>query len=144
MAEGRIQMLTHRTEAAVWQPRWLTHRNGARALTSVLIAVADVDEAARRYARFTGRSAKPTGGGASIALDRGRIDLMSPQRFAQLLPECPIPSLPFIGACEIRVASLATLAGLLTAAGLQTRRMDHRLVAPFPDELGQGAWLFTE
>ena len=144
MAEGRIQMLTHRTEAAVWQPRWLSHRNGALALTSVLIAVADVDEAARRYQRFTGRSAQPTGGGASIALDRGRIDLVSAQRFAQMLPECRIPSLPFMGACEIRVASLAALAELLTAAGMKTRQIDQRLVAPFPDALGQGAWLFTE
>ena len=25
MAEGRIQMLAHRTEDTVWQPRWLTH-----------------------------------------------------------------------------------------------------------------------
>ena len=39
MAEGRIQSLTHRTEAAVWQPRWLTHRNGARTLASIVIAV---------------------------------------------------------------------------------------------------------
>ena len=29
MAEGRIQILAHRTENTVWQPRWLTHRNGA-------------------------------------------------------------------------------------------------------------------
>ena len=42
MAEGRIQMLTHRTEHAVWQPRWLVHANGAQALLSVTIAVADL------------------------------------------------------------------------------------------------------
>ena len=31
MPEGRIQILTHRTESTVWQKRWLTHPNGALA-----------------------------------------------------------------------------------------------------------------
>ena len=67
MAEGRIQILTHHTEAAVWQPRWLTHPNSAIELSDVVIATADVDEAASRFARFTGRPAvgaafgKPSG-----------------------------------------------------------------------------------
>ena len=55
MPEGRVQMLTHRTEHMVWQPRWLTHANGARGLRSLTIAVADVEEAAERFARLTGR-----------------------------------------------------------------------------------------
>src|SRR5690606_37073558 len=46
MAEGRIQLLTHRTEGTVWQPRWLTHPNGARGLTDLVIVSADVAEAA--------------------------------------------------------------------------------------------------
>src|SRR5215470_13550619 len=29
MPEGRIQALAHLTERTVWQPRWLTHPNGA-------------------------------------------------------------------------------------------------------------------
>ena len=60
MPEGRIQILTHRTEHTVWQPRWLSHPNGALGLTSVVIAVADVEEAAQRFARFTGRNAVPS------------------------------------------------------------------------------------
>src|SRR5262249_46885458 len=71
MAEGRIQMLTHHTEDAVWQQRWLTHPNGARGLASVVIAVADVDEAAARFARFTSRPAMTTRSGQTIELDRG-------------------------------------------------------------------------
>ena len=58
MPEGRIQILTHRTEHMVWQPRWLSHPNGALGLSSVMIAVADVEEAAQRFARFTGRAAR--------------------------------------------------------------------------------------
>src|SRR6266700_8312768 len=72
MAEGRIQILTHQTEDAVWQKRWLAHPNGAHALASVVIVVADLEEAAARFARFTGRRAMPTRPGQVVALDRGR------------------------------------------------------------------------
>ena len=56
----------------------------------------------------------------------------------------PIPSLPFIGAYGIRVASLAVTLDLLKRAGLRTRRGEQELVAIFPEELGRGAWLFAE
>ena len=144
MPEGRIQILTHRTEHTVWQPRWLTHPNGALALTSVTFAVADVAEAAQRFARFTGREAKPSPRGQTIALDRGRVDLVTAETFTQMLPEIPIPSLPFAGAYGIRVRSLSALEEMLRSDGLKTRRRERDLVALFPDELGHGAWLFEE
>ena len=59
MPQGRIQALTHHTESMVWQPRWLSHPNGALGLTIVTIVVADVSEAAARFARFTARQAIP-------------------------------------------------------------------------------------
>jgi hypothetical protein len=144
MAEGRIQSLTHRTEAAVWQPRWLTHRNGARALASIVIAVADVDEAAARFARFTNRAATQTPAGRTVHLDRGRIELVTRRAFESALPEIAIPGLPFIGACGLGVQSLTALETILHDAGASTRRTHDCLIAPFPAELGQGAWLFSE
>jgi hypothetical protein len=144
MPEGRIQILTHHTERMVWQPRWLSHPNGALALASVTIAVADVEEAALRFARFTGRDAMPHPHGHMIALDRGRVDLVAADAFAQLLPEVSIPSLPFIGACGIRVKSLAALGDLLERGGVRSWQREQALVARFPEELGQGAWLFRE
>src|SRR5262249_25456181 len=144
MPEGRIQILTHRTESMVWQPRWLSHPNGALALTSVVFAVAGPDEAAQRFARFTGRAAATTSLGRALALNRGRVDLVSAEAFARMLPEGPVPSLPFAGAYGIRVRSLAALEDLLRHAALSVRRREHDVVALFPAELGQGAWLFTE
>jgi hypothetical protein len=144
MPEGRIQILTHETEPMVWQPRWLAHPNGAVALTSITIAVADVEEAGQRFARFTGRAAEPAPFGRTIALDRGRVDLVTAAFFAQMLPEIPIPSLPFAGAYGIRVKSLAALDAILTGADLKRRRRERDLVATFPEQLGLGAWLFTE
>jgi hypothetical protein len=144
MPEGRIQILTHRTEAMVWQPRWLSHPNGARALTGITIAVGDLEDAALRFACFTGRDTKSSPLGQTIELERGRVDIVTVETFARMLPEVPIPSLPFIGAYSIRVASVAALDEMLQRAGLQTRRCEQDLVVPFPEELGRGAWLFAE
>ena len=144
MAEGRIQTLTHHTEDAVWQKRWLAHPNSARGLASVVIAVADVEEAAARFVRFTDRRASPTPSGQVVALDRGRVELVSPAAFEAMLPEIAIPGLPFIGAYGIVVASPDAAEALLSRAGLRTRRAGDCLAAPFPSELGKGAWLFAE
>ncbi len=144
MPEGRVQILTHHTERAVWQPRWLSHPNGAFALMRLVMVVADIEEAARRYARFTGRTARPFAFGHSISLDRGRLELMTPDGFRQFLPEIAVPAIPFMGACEIRVAALATTRGILKSAGMEMRERPEGLVVRFPPEIGEGAWLFTQ
>jgi hypothetical protein len=144
MPEGRIQILTHRTEETVWQRRWLDHPNGARGLASVTIAVADVEEAAARFSRFTGRASRPQESGQAIHLDRGRVQLVTPAAFERDFPELVIPSLPFMGAYGIRVASLAAAESALRRGGIAARRRGDQLVAPFPAELGTGAWVFFE
>jgi len=144
MPEGRIQILTHRTEETVWQKRWLDHPNGARALVSVTIAVADVEEAAARFSRFAGRASRPRDGGQVIALDRGRVELITPNAFERAYPEIAIPSLPFVGACGIRVASLAAAEKALSRGGVDAYRRGDHLVVPFPSELGTGTWIFAE
>jgi glyoxalase-like protein len=144
MPEGRMQILTHRTEDMVWQPRWLDHPNGALGLSCVTIAVADVGEAVARFARFTGRAARLSRFGRAIDLDRGCLHVVSAEGFAQMAPQIPIPSLPFIGAYGIAVRSCATVETLLHRNGLAAHRQDRILVVPFPHELGHGAWLFAD
>ena len=142
MPEGRMQILTHRTPGNLWQPRWLSHPNGALGLTRLIIAVADADEAVRRFARFTGRAAMRDG--HAIALDRGRIEFMTPKAFNEFLPDVEIPDLPFCGAYGIAVSSLDKIATLFRAGGLSVRRDGARMSALFPTELGTGAWIFSE
>jgi hypothetical protein len=144
MAEGRIQMLTHHTEDAVWQKRWLTHSNGARQLIDVVAAVASVEEAAARYARFLGRKAAATRTGWGVTLDRGGVQLMDANAFSRLVPGVPVPSLPFIGAYAIGVESRNDTAAILRANGMALVERDGMLLVPFPPELGQGAWIFVE
>jgi hypothetical protein len=42
------------------------------------------------------------------------------------------------------VKSLTALADMLARAGVATRRREHDMVAIFPEEIGHGAWLFSE
>lgn len=144
MAEGRIQMLAHRTEDTVWQPRWLNHPNGALGLADLVVVSADVMEATGRLVRFSGREAKPTKYGQAIALDRGQIQLFSNDAFARMFPEIALPRLPFLGAYALRVESLVAAEDLLRQSRLPMRRAGAALVVPFPDVLGVGAWLFVE
>jgi hypothetical protein len=144
MAEGRIQMLAHRTEHTVWQPRWLSHPNGAQGLVDLVVVCADVAEAAARFVRFTGHETKTTKYGQAIVLDRGQVQLFSKDAFAAMFAEIAIPSLPLMGAYALRVRSLAAVEALLRRERMAMRRLGAALVVPFLDELGAGAWLFVE
>jgi hypothetical protein len=144
MAEGRIQILTHRTENTVWQPRWLDHPNGSISLAGFVIAAADVEEAAQRFSRFTNRPARPSWLGRTVPLDRGRVELVTSEAFTRLLPDIAIPRLPFMGAYGLIVRSLAHADAVLRRGGLQPRRSGAALAVRFPEPLGAGAWLFAE
>jgi len=144
MAEGRIQILAHRTEATVWQPRWLMHPNGAQGFIDIAVVSADPAEAAGRFVRFTGRPAKPAKHGQTIMLDRGQLQLFSRSIFEAMLPEIAIPRLPFLGAYAVQVQSLAAAEALLQREGMPMRRIGRALVVPFPSDVGVGAWLFVE
>jgi hypothetical protein len=144
MAEGRIQLLTHRTEGTVWQKRWLSHPNGTLGLTDLLVVSADPAEAAARLERFSARPVRTTPFGRSIGLDRGRIEIMTEAAFAALVPEVKPPRLPFMGGYALRVASRAATEALMRSASLNPRRAGMALVVPFPPELGTGAWMLAE
>jgi hypothetical protein len=143
MPEGRIQLLTHRTEPMVWQPRWLSHPNGAIGLARVVIVVSDLDEAGRRFERLTGRPPRVSALAQSFDLDRGSVDLVTASMFARMCPHIPIPSLPFIGAYGIEVGSLERAERSLRQGEIAMQRIGPSLVAAFPKELGRGAWIFS-
>ena len=87
MPEGRIQVLTHHTEDAVWQKRWLAHPNGAP-------RARERGDCRRRRGRGGSTVCalyRATRGahasGQAVQLDRGRIDLVTRDTFAAALPE---------------------------------------------------------
>jgi hypothetical protein len=144
MPEGRMQMLTHHTEQAVWQQRWLSHPNSAIGLIDLVVAVSDIEEAVERFTRFTGRTATRTPGGALLRLDRGGVYLVTHDRATEKLPEVAMTTLPFIVGYALRVQSLASAEAAVDHADLEWRAIDGGIVATFPVELGDGAWFFVE
>ena len=136
MAEGRIQFCQHLTPEVPWQQRWMTHRNGAHALTDILVCVADVAEAAARYARFLGVPATQVAPGRHIvAVDRGRIVLMSPDDMASVLPGLVRPDLPFMPAFAVACDDLGAVRRLLGDEKLATLSdgADAVIAAPLPE-----------
>ena len=144
MPEGRIQALTHLTERTVWQPRWLTHPNGAIGLLDVVIAETHVEEATGRFRRFLDRDAHADPFGPAFHLDRGRVQLVAAAALAQLFPGFAIPDLPFMAAYAIAVRSLEQAAACLQARQVAFERQAGCIIAPFPDDLGVGCWVFVE
>ena len=147
MPEGRIQILTHRTENTVWQKRWLSHPNGALALADVVIVSPDLNEAAERFERFLDRKARQSSryyGHRYFVLERGQVQLFDEAMFKAIFPEVGVPRLPFIGVYAICARSLAGAEAALRKGGLSIRRRGPALIVPFPEELGVGAWVFVE
>jgi hypothetical protein len=128
----------------VWQPRWLDHPNGAMGLIDVVIVSRDVGDAGSRFSRFLDRPAAANAFGQAVPLDRGRVQIVTPDTFADLVPGLAVPSLPFIGLYAIAVRSLDVLEGHLRSGGAEFIRNGDAILARFPAELGVGAWVFVE
>jgi hypothetical protein len=136
MPEGRAQFLTHHTEHLVWPRDMLDHPNGAEALTALWIAAADPDEAAARYARFTGRPIRHEDGLTTIALDRGVLQIAQPDYLQEKLGIAPQGPAPCFVAASIAVNSLARLESCLATSGLSYRSTAAGIAVALPPELG--------
>jgi hypothetical protein len=135
MAEGRIQFCQHHTPEAMWQPRWMAHANHAVGLAGVLLCVADPAEAAARYARFTGLTARAVGAGWRLDSARGYLLFTSAATLERALGVTP-PALPWIAGCVIDSDDLQK-----TRDYTGGRALGGRLCVTLPDALG-GVMIF--
>lgn len=136
MAEGRIQYVVHHTPDLLWQERWLDHPNGALALSEVVLVVADPVRRAERYAAFTGCSQRAVEGGAVIGLGRGRVILVSPERWNAICPGEFIPDLPWIAGYGLRVADVDRATRAFRSGGASLEPRPAGALARLPDALG--------
>lgn len=143
MPEGRVQVVTHENEGALWQPRWLEHRNGAVALASLIVSAPEPEDAAARFARFLNRvSERRADGTIVIPLDRGRLEIL-PEAMASALIGSPVaPNRSAFAGCRLLVADLGRPREVIEAGGGACRSAGRSLVVPFPPALGSGAWIF--
>lgn len=112
MPEARMIMVRHETPDLLWQKRWLDHANGALALEDVVLAVQGPEDSAARLERFTGVRSERMGAGRSLALARGRLDLLPGQAARRDFPR--VPPLPAIAGYVLRVADASATAAFLS------------------------------
>lgn len=136
MAEGRIQYCQHHTPQLVWQQRWLSHRNRAASLNGVLLCVEDPQQAAQRYARFTGLLPQLTGGIWRLDTARGYLLFVAPDTLQRRLG-ITAPALPWIAGYVIESADIAAAGAALRSSGSDVGALGRqRLLVKLPPALG--------
>lgn len=140
--EGRVQICTHHTPDALWQPRWTRHPNGARRLAALVIAAPDAGETAHRFSRYLGLPAQPEGQGWRITLARGALEILSEDAADALIGQRVAPGESAFAAIRIAVDDLTVLADRIgDRAGAVS---GASVVVPFGPALGRGAFLFEQ
>lgn len=135
MAEGRIQYCQQHTPELLWQPRWTAHPNRARGLAAVIVCVDDPQEAAQRYARFTGLLAQVSGSLWRIDSQRGALLFVTPAALQRTLG-MQAPSLPWIAGYVLSSDDLNATRRHLDDAQCQVRDISGRLLLEWPGTVG--------
>lgn len=136
MAEGRVQYCQQHTPELLWQPRWLEHPNHARGLAAVILCVADPQEAAQRYARYTGLLAQVSAAQWRIDTQRGALLFVTPKALQRKFGVVA-PSLPWIAGYVLTSNHLATTRSALASAACNVRDLESgRLLLQWPGTVG--------
>jgi hypothetical protein len=127
----------HLTRELVWQPPWLDHGNGARALASVTGVVADPGEVAFAYSRLFGADAVwADRDQVTVETGRGRLRFTTAEGLDALypgLPKAPAHAAPWLAGLRLAVADVNATAGYLDAAGVRYLRDGETLLRLGPD-----------
>lgn len=135
MAEGRIQYCQQHTAELLWQPRWIAHANRARGLTAVIVCVEDPQEAAQRYARFTGLLAQVSGSLWRIDSQRGALLFVTPDSLLRTLG-MTAPSLPWIAGYVLSSDDIDATRQHLEQAHCRVRGIPGHLLLEWPGAVG--------
>lgn len=136
MPEGRVQFVQQKTPELLWQRRWLDHANRCFGLAAVFVCVADPQEAAERYARYTGIRAEAQGAARRLATARGDLLFLAPDTVKRVLGVEP-PTLPWIAGYALDCSDTVIPRSRLEMNDLETRDLGPgRFAVTAPPELG--------
>ena len=81
---GRVYYCQHFTPELVWHRPWMSHPNGVRGLSELVVVTSNAEIDAPRYAKAAQSSAEKHGDDWTIALSGGfRLSLISPARYRE-------------------------------------------------------------
>jgi len=128
----------HLTRDAVWIPDLLEHPNGAQGLAALMMACADPEAMAARWAKLFGRAAVAAmPGGVRVDTGKTQIELLAPPAIAARYPGLPIDTgHDRLVGLAIRVADLGKARAALSAGKAPWRESQGRTVVPPADASG--------
>ncbi|NWG26376.1 MAG: VOC family protein [Pseudorhodoplanes sp.] len=128
-----------------WNPQFQTHANGVTGIGGVVLVSDDPNARAAFLRAFVGkRDLDMRQDSVSAQTARGRIDIVTPERFAREFgvdPSGP-PGMLRLAALRFVTRDLAAAAGSLTAGGIAARSLNGRLVVP--PQIAHGAVIAFE
>jgi hypothetical protein len=130
--EGRYIVLEHQSPDYLWQPRYMTHPNGALALEAALVCAADVAGQSARLETVTGvPPERPADGTLAFRPPQGgAIELRSAEQFEARYGWRPA-ALPAFAGVAVRFADRERAARLIEGNGITVhKRGDEWFVAP--------------
>lgn len=118
--------------------RSVAHPNGAFALVEAVLAVPgeEVERYARRYAAYTGRTARDPGTGLVLGLGASRLVLVGASDLESVVPGAGVPALPGLAAYGVAVADPDLTEAHLRTHGVPFERIRDGLVVPAEAALG--------
>jgi Glyoxalase-like domain len=132
---GRVYYCQHLTPELVWHRPWMSHPNGVRGLSELVVVTSNVEVDGPRYAKAAQTSPERQGDGWTIALSGGfRITLMSPARYRERYGEQCVEAdgrhsffgaivldAPELGAIRDLAASIPDLRAVASESSLSVR-----------------------
>ncbi|PXX57368.1 glyoxalase-like protein [Nocardia tenerifensis] len=138
--EALLGVSQHMTREYVHQPRYLTHRNGARGITAVLIVAADdeFDAIVDRYRRIVEVNPERVNPRTVLKLPTAQLEFLRASEVEEFLPGEPAPAPSYLAAMTIAVDDITAARGIVDGAGVETVDTAHGFFVSARDAYGSG------
>jgi catechol 2,3-dioxygenase-like lactoylglutathione lyase family enzyme len=129
---GRVYFCQHLTPELVWRREWQAHRNGARAISRVVVATPEPERSAALFRTLFGPVVAIRNGRLTLAAGSAHVELVPRAALAEEFGQAaadPAGRSEYLAAVEFRVTALAeTARALASTAGVLV--MHRRVVVP--------------
>lgn len=133
--EALFQIVQHETPDLVLQPRFMSHANGALALSEAILCVEDPQEVSMRYSRYAGRPVDRRGSVYVMDLGEARLLVVDRDNLGTLLPGESAPTLPYLAGFTV-TADIERATEFFRGADIPFDSHDDRLIVSGRDACG--------
>ncbi|MEU1216469.1 VOC family protein [Streptomyces sp. NPDC005791] len=121
--EGYLGIAQHLTRRYVHQPRYLSHRNGARGLGAVLMVAddAEYDAITNRYVRMLRATPEHCGPITALEMSAARLEIVRASDAEEVLPGEPVPAPSYLAAMTVLVDDVDDAREIIESGGTATR-----------------------